>query len=180
MTEHKSKVQPITLKQMIGIPFRLLWRLIRLSALVIGVLLVVAGGYLAYRSGQPMVIPEARGMTYQSFIQDRAQALKAVPDQNDSCYLARFWTLPGGITSTILPATLAVLSPGSKIDRWLQTTNHYYAFALPRGEARWDHFLPLTWEAVERYSWIWLVFDPQHSYNCRSVRMVVFPDTAAP
>jgi len=54
-------------------------------ALKVALVLVLAGvvttvGYGVYRSGQPMVVPEAQGMTYREFLKERMGAMKALDD----------------------------------------------------------------------------------------------------
>jgi len=159
-------------------------------ALKVALVLVLAGvvttvGYGVYRSGQPMVVPEAQGMTYREFLKERMDAMKALDDariengaERRVCYATDvFFTLPSVYFLLSPQVTLAALYPDSNFARMVEGGDGYFYRNVPTSrEPKWRNVLPLYWEAVERQSWTFLVISGAYSKVCPAPP-VTYPET---
>lgn len=163
------------LKAILLFPFRLLWLLLKVAFLLL-VLFVLTGGAYAYiRSQQPMVVPEANGMTYQEFMRDRYQAAKVLddntranrPDKNPVCVTSITMKLPVIYAYISVVDTLAEIYPDSSAARLAENGDSYHERNRPTAsEPIWTNFPALHWEAVERESWTWYVIRAADSRTC--------------
>lgn len=158
-------------------------------ALKVALVLVLAGvvttvGYGVYRSGQPMVVPEAQGMTYREFLKERINAARALDDvraangENRICLNTDvFFLLPGVFFQLSPPLTWSALYPDSNFARMIEAGDSYFYRNVPTSrEPKWRNVLPLYWEAVERNTWTFLVVRGAKSYYC-SMPPVTYPET---
>ena len=67
-------------KAVLLFPFKALWFALKVALVLVLAGVVTTVGYGVYRSGQPMVVPEAQGMTYREFLKERMDAMKALDD----------------------------------------------------------------------------------------------------
>lgn len=67
-------------KAVLLFPFKVLAFAIKVTLVLVLAGVVTTVGYGVYRSGQPMVVPEAQGMTYREFLKERLGAMKALDD----------------------------------------------------------------------------------------------------
>ncbi len=159
-------------------------------ALKVALVLVLAGvvttvGYGVYRSGQPMVVPEAQGMTYRDFLKERMDAMKALDDarlengaERRVCFATDvFFTLPSVFFLLAPQVTLAALYPDSNFARMVEGGDGYFYRNVPTSrEPKWRNVLPLYWEAVERQTWTFLVISGAYSKVCPAPP-VTYPET---
>ncbi len=188
--EHKESKKTFgqMVKAVVAFPFKVLWFVVKVAGVMLlaGVLTTV--GYCVYRSGQPMIIPEARGMTYRQLFKDRYESWKALDERNTAAgkdKSGHACTLSGvGYESMfVVPMlssqmTISAFYPESKFARNVEGGDSYFYRNLPVGsEAKLRNFLPLFWEAVERQSWTWWVL--RTTYSCPS-QPVKFPESTSP
>jgi len=170
VSTRKPKTFGSVLKDILLFPFRLIGKLFKLALLALLVVVLVLTTYCGVQATQPMTIPEApKGMTYYQFLENRLNAMNTY----DAAYCKR-WKKTGWIDEhttalvrfsglgfytlfNVPESVLAVLYPGSKVDQWLKWGDHQYALQLPRGEASWNNFPALFWEAAQRSTWDWMV-----------------------
>jgi len=158
-------------------------------ALKVALVLVLAGvvttvGYGVYRSGQPMVVPEAQGMTYREFLKERMGAMKALDDasaerdDNRVCVSTATWIkLPSMFILLAPQVTLAALYPDSNFARMVEGGDGYFYRNVPTSrEPKWRNVLPLYWEAVERQSWTFFVIRGAYWKTC-PMPPVTYPET---
>jgi hypothetical protein len=166
VTTPKPKTFGSVLKDILSFPFRLIWKLFKVALLALLAVILTLTAYCGVQATQPMTIPEApKGMTYVQFLDNRLTVMNTY----DAAYgkrwkktdwlslhataLADFGGFPFSTLLDVPEATFAVLYPGSKVDKWLQGTDSEYKFVLPRGEATWNNFPALFWEALQRSTW---------------------------
>ncbi len=190
--ERKENKFVRVVKGVVTFPFKVLWFVVKLAfvLLLAGVLTTV--GYCVYRSGQPMMLPEARGMTYRELFQERYEVWKArdvelaarrkeSKENRHACALVGV----GFVTSVGVPVfafqhTVSAIYPDSKFAQSVEAGDSYFQRNLPVGsEPKWRNFFPLFWEAVERESWTWWVIRGSYSKTC-PMPPVKFPETASP
>ncbi len=177
-------------KVVVAFPFKVLWLLVKVAGvlLLVGVLTTV--GYCVYRSGQPMVVPEAQGMTYREFYKDRFESWKKLDERKyatgkdksgHACVISQMlFGIPIVIPRSAIGATIVAIYPESDFAR----NEHNHDSLLYRNipidkKGEWRNFLPLFWEAVERESWTWWVIRDGKSKACPALP-VNYPDTAIP
>ncbi len=164
------------LKAILLFPFKLLWLLLKVVFLLL-VLAVLTGGASVYiKSQQPMIVPEAKGMTYQQFMLDRYQAAKALddntrenrPDKNPVCVASQAIIMPVIIYFYFsVLKTVAEIYPDSSLAHAAANGDSYHERNRPTGsEPIWWNLPALHWEAVERESWTWLVIRGATSRVC--------------
>ncbi|NSW52916.1 MAG: hypothetical protein HPY85_10460 [Anaerolineae bacterium] len=172
-------------KAVLLFPFKVLWFALKVALVLVLAGVVTTVGYGVYRSGQPMVVPEAQGMTYREFLKERMGAMKALDDARLANGEERrvclntdvFFTLPALFFYAAPQHILAVLYPNTNFARAVEGGNHYYYRDVPTAsEPKWRNVLPLYWEAVERQSWTFLVIRGAKSYNC-PMPPVTYPET---
>ena len=171
-------------KAVLLFPFKVLWFALKVALVLVLAGVVTTVGYGVYRSGQPMVVPEARGMTYREFLKERINAARALDDarvangENRICLNTEvFFTLPGVYFLLATQVTLAALYPDSNFARSVEGGDSYFYRNVPTSrEPEWRNVLPLYWEAVERKSWTFLVIRGAKSYYC-SMPPVTYPET---
>jgi len=171
VTARKPKTFGSVLENILLFPFRLAWNLIKVALLALLAVILTLTAYCAVQATKPMTIPEApKGMTYVQFLDNRLTAMNAY----DAAYakrwgktdwlsehataIARFVGFGGYTLLNVPESVFAVLYPGSGVDKWLKSTDSEYKFQLPRGEAKWNNFPALFWEALQRSTWDWMVF----------------------
>jgi len=171
-------------KAVLLFPFKVLWFALKVALVLVLAGVVTTVGYGVYRSGQPMVVPEAQGMTYREFLKERINAARALDDarvangENRICLNTEvFFTLPGVYFLLATQVTLAALYPDSNFARSVEGGDSYFYRNVPTSrEPEWRNVLPLYWEAVERKSWTFLVIRGAKSYYC-SMPPVTYPET---
>lgn len=177
-------------KAVAAFPFKVLWLLAKVTGVLLlgGVLTTV--GYCVYRSGQPMVVPEARGMTYREFYKDRYENWKALDErktiagQDESghaCVLSGVaYVSLFAVPVLAFEATVSVIYPDSKFAQVQEAGDSYFHRNVPVGSKPiWHNFLPLFWEAVERKSWTWFVIRGSFSKACPMPPVKIL-DSASP
>ena len=171
-------------KAVLLFPFKVLWFALKVALVLVLAGVVTTVGYGVYRSGQPMVVPEAQGMTYREFLKERMDAMKALDDasaerdDNRVCVSTATWIkLPSMFILLAPQVTLAALYPDSNFARMVEGGDGYFYRNVPTSrEPEWRNVLPLYWEAVERKSWTFLVIRGAKSYYC-SMPPVTYPET---
>ena len=171
-------------KAVLLFPFKVLWFALKVALVLVLAGVVTTVGYCVYRSGQPMVVPEARGMTYREFLKERINAARALDDarvangENRICLNTEvFFTLPGVYFLLATQVTLAALYPDSNFARSVEGGDSYFYRNVPTSrEPEWRNVLPLYWEAVERQTWTFLVISDAYSKIC-PVTPVTYPET---
>jgi len=172
-------------KAVLLFPFKVLWFALKVALVLVLAGVVTTVGYGVYRSGQPMVVPEAQGMTYREFLKERMDAMKALDDARLENGAKRrvclatdvFFTLPMLYFSDAPSLTLAALYPDSKFGRMIEAGDSYFYRNVPTSrEPKLINILPLYWEAVERNNWTFLVIRGAKSYYC-SMPPVTYPET---
>jgi len=173
-------------KAVLLFPFKALWFALKVALVLVLAGVVTTVGYGVYRSGQPMVVPEAQGMTYREFLKERFDALREVDDARIANGAKRRVCLSSDVTF-LLPMlflasapqqVLATLYPDSKLARVVEGgDSYYYLNVLTASEPTWRNVLPLYWEAVERQSWTFLVVSGAKSFTCPTPP-VRFPEQA--
>ena len=177
-------------KGVVTFPFKVLWFVVKLAfvLLLAGVLTTV--GYCVYRSGQPMMLPEARGMTYRELAKERYESWKALDvelaarrkeskENRHACALVGVFYVNMFVVPVLaFEATVSAIYPDSDFAHVQEAGDHYFYRNVPVGsEPKWGNFLPLLWEAVERQSWTWWAV--RTTYTCPT-QPVKFPETASP
>ena len=171
-------------KAVLLFPFKALWFALKVALVLVLAGVVTTVGYGVYRSGQPMVVPEAQGMTYREFLKERINAARALDDarvangENRICLNTEvFFTLPGVYFLLATQVTLAALYPDSNFARSVEGGDGYFYRNVPTSrEPEWRNVLPLYWEAVERQTWTFLVISDAYSKIC-PVTPVTYPET---
>lgn len=171
-------------KAVLLFPFKVLAFAIKVTLVLVLAGVVTTVGYGVYRSGQPMVVPEAQGMTYREFLKERINAARAVDDaraangENRICLNTDvYFLLPMLYFSDAPSLTLAALYPDSKFGRMIEAGDSYFYRNVPTSrEPKLLNILPLYWEAVERNNWTFLVIRGAKSYYC-SMPPVTYPET---
>ena len=172
-------------KAVLLFPFKVLAFAIKVALVLVLAGVVTTVGYGIYRSGQPMVVPEAQGMTYREFLKERFDAARALDDvrlangkERRVCLPVEvFFTLPGVYFLLATQVTLAALYPDSNFARSVEGGDGYFYRNVPTSrEPEWRNVLPLYWEAVERQTWTFLVISDAYSKIC-PVTPVTYPET---
>ncbi len=173
--ETTKKTSGQVLKSILLFPFKLLWLLVKVVFILLVVIVLSGGTYWYVKSQQPMVVPEAKGMTYQQFMLDRYRAAKVLddntrknrPDHNPACVFGAVMTLPVIVYYLSPIAALAEILPDSSFAHTAANGDSYYERNRPTGsEPTWWNFPALHWEAVERKSWTWYVILDAKSRVC--------------
>lgn len=171
-------------KAVLLFPFKVLALAIKVTLVLVLAGVVTTVGYGVYRSGQPMVVPEAQGMTYREFLKERLGAMKALDEmhkkngENPTCQINEIaFTLPGVYFLLAPQVTLAALYPESNFARMVEGGDGYFYRNVPTSrEPEWRNVLPLYWEAVERQSWTFLVISGAYLRHCPAPP-VTYPET---
>ncbi len=173
-TQRPKRILEKAGKAVLVMPFKLLWMVAKAALLLMLAGLITLAGYGVYRSNQPMVVPEARGITYRQFVAERLRAAKALDEakaeygKRRACVVTDLVYLHPGIFSVLAPQmTLAVLYPDSRFAKAVIAGDSYAYRNLPVGsEPVWHNVLPLYWEAVERETWTFSVIRSSRSKVC--------------
>jgi len=171
-------------KAVLLFPFKVLAFAIKVALVLVLAGVVTTVGYGIYRSGQPMVVPEAQGMTYREFLKERMDAMKALDDasaerdDNRVCVSTATWIkLPSMFILLAPQVTLAALYPDSNFARMVEGGDGYFYRNVPTArEPKWRNVLPLYWEAVERQSWTFFVIRGAYWKTC-PMPPVTYPET---
>ncbi len=180
------------MKAVLAFPFKVLWFVVKVAVVLLlaGVLTTV--GYCVYRSGQPMMLPEARGMTYRELAKERYESWNALDvelaarrkeskkNRHACVFSGVFYESMFVIPNLSAQMTISAFYPDSKFARGVEAGDSYFQRNLPVGSVpKLRNFLPLFWEAIERQSWTWWVIRDSHSKTCPAPP-VKFPETASP
>jgi hypothetical protein len=122
--------------------------LLRLVLILIAIAILLALAYAAYRGAQPMQIPDAQGMTYWQFLEDRIQVISTQPVHCQRLYIVSFVI---GVPVYPVLYTYVGKYPDSYLAR--HTMPHS---AIPQG-ITWKEAPRTWWLLVEQVSWEALV-----------------------
>ena len=167
-TPHKKTVGNI-LKTIVLFPFRLIWTIIKFGFLALIAIFLALTIYCVSQFNKPMTIPEAKGLTYSQFLNNRYDAFMKYDSQycahwNKTDWLCEHATgvprmagLPFYQLSSVPQSVWAVFFPGGKVDNWLKAGDATYSYDLPKGKVQWTNITDLYWEAIQRSTYSLLV-----------------------
>lgn len=144
-----------------SLPFRivgLVWKAYWTVVKVVCVFLMAGIIAASIRSAFPMNLPEANGVTYYQFLQERWDTLSgdqpSLPRtlKNLSAFVAQ------PITYFFGPFEIPIceMYPGSKFDTWVRShliSPDLYETFKPSTETTWSNLPARIWETWERSSW---------------------------
>lgn len=163
-----STRKPSILRRILVFPFKVLWLLIRVAFLLAVIAALTPVAYGAYRLNQPMVMPEAQGITFRQFYAERYEAYELHQEtykvKNNACIVPFLFIATPGSMYFAPQYSLSKMYPGSRFDRMV-VKDHGYQYAAPKYDVTWSTLLPATWESFERLMWYFEVLN--HSSSCR-------------
>lgn len=136
------------------LPLKLLGRCIEIALILATALLIALGIICFSRSTKPMLLTDAKGITYIDFIADREDAFDPNGTDLEQTVSVGLPTAKAFLVS--IPTTSSILLPGAGIDHWFPNTD----LQEIRGEIEKDSNIPLMyWRVFERANWQYLVTD---------------------
>lgn len=137
----------------------------RLVALLIVIMIISGGLFVAYRGNRPMNVPQApKGMTYFQFMADRMDAAKTVRPAQCGWGTMLFLAFLGPVYSLVY--TEVGVHPDGWIARGVASDAD-----IPKGveNAPWYELPGIWWNVVERLSWTTLAKQPDVGCKLRPV-----------
>jgi len=101
-----------------------------------------------------MSLSNAHGMSYNKFVQERAESLGPYSSPVNEAHKIACPILK----SVFFPASLSKLAPELDIERYFQNKTEF-AYIEDRSPKSWSELPDLYWETFERASWLYLVLD---------------------
>lgn len=134
-------------------PVKLLLRVLEVSVILIAAVAITLGIFCGSRASEPMVMREAKSMTYSAFLADREDAISPVG------FAQKFETITYPVIKSALvsvPATLETLLPSSRLMNEFYRIP-YFSYIAGNDKGIWADLPKLYWKAFERANWAYLV-----------------------
>lgn len=134
-------------------PVKLILRVLEISVILIAAIAITLGIFCGSRASEPMVIREAKGMTYSAFLADREDAIDPA-GLTQKFEKITFPVIKASLVS--VPATLETLLPSSKLMNEFYRIP-YFSYIAGNDKGIWADLPKLYWKAFERANWAYLV-----------------------
>ena len=145
-----------TLKDLLLFPFKVILRVVEISAIAIAATVIPLALASFSMASQPMVMPEAQNMTYKEFLADREKELSPFESEIHKTTTFRLPVVKAFFAS--IPATFSTLLPEQELDKTFRKIPYYY-YIEDENAREWNDLPGLFWETFERASWAYLVFE---------------------
>lgn len=142
-----------TIKKIALFPVKFILRLLEVAVILVTAVAITLGIFCGSRASEPMIMREAKGMTYSAFLADREDAIDPVG------FTQKFETITYPVIKSALvsvPATLETLLTSSKLMNEFYRIP-YFSYIAGSDKGLWADLPKLYWKAFERANWVYLV-----------------------